>query len=557
MKSIYRILLSIVLSILIGAGCYFWATGMIGSNFSFRSPLKDTPPTPGAPLGEASTHRVVIVLIDALRYDTSMRADFMPTLAQLREQGASAKMHSQPPSFSEPGYSTILTGAWPWVNDGPVFNLDYADIPTFTQDNLFSAAHRSGVTTAISGYYWFEKLVPQADVDQSFYTPGEDRAADAEVLAAALPWLQDDSAQLVLIHIDQVDYAGHHEGGASSIAWNEAANRADTQLAEIVATLDLSKDTIVVLSDHGQIDAGGHGGQDPIVLQEPFVIAGAGVKHGQYGDMNMVDVAPTLSALLGLNLPASAQGEVLTQMLNLDPSVTAVLPAAVEAQQTTLLTTYAKAIGQKLDSSKVPTGSDVSQYQKVMSQLRTNRTFTERIPRALLGALLLALVIFWLSKNIRKGAIAWIIGGFAFALLFNWRYAMLDGKTYSLSSVIGETELITYVAVTSALALLIVWLIIMLDQHYYKLTPGEATLKTFSLVFTVAFINGLPAILSFVLNGALLTWTLPNYLIEFLALLSIIEMLIISAAGLIFAGVTALTTWLVARKSNKKVVKKK
>ena len=51
----------------------------------------------------------------------------MPILNQLRVQGASAMMHSQVPSYSSPGYSTILTGAWPYLNDGPVFNLDYED----------------------------------------------------------------------------------------------------------------------------------------------------------------------------------------------------------------------------------------------------------------------------------------------------------------------------------------------------------------------------------------------------------------------------------------------
>lgn len=99
-------------------------------------------------------------------------------------------MYSQPPSFSEPGYATLLTGAWPEINDGPVFNLEYDEIHAFTQDNLFSAAKRKGLITAISGYYWFEKLVPQDDVDFSFYTPGEDATADREVVDAALEWLE-------------------------------------------------------------------------------------------------------------------------------------------------------------------------------------------------------------------------------------------------------------------------------------------------------------------------------------------------------------------------------
>lgn len=551
MKKSILIIVSVVICLVLAAGSYFWVTGMIDSNYAFRSPIKDTPPAPGADLGEASTGRVVIVLIDGLRYDTSMKTATMPTLAQLRADGASTKMHSQPPSFSQPGYSTILTGAWPWLNDGPAFNLDYKDIPTWTQDNLFSAAHRAGLTTAVSGYYWFEKLIPQSDVDLSFYTPGEDQKADVEVIAAALPWLQNNQAQLVLIHIDQVDYAGHHEGGPKSIKWNQAAQRADSLLAQIVATLDFKKDTLLVISDHGQIDAGGHGGQDAVCLEEPFVLVGAGVTPGVYADVNMVDVAPSLAALLGVNIPASSQGVVRTDILNLDKSVLKNLNTAVESQQTTLLKTYAASINRTIDDKSIPTGSDVSKYQAVMDSLRSNKNNIERVPRGLIAIFLIALFIKWLTYNKKNGSIAWVIGGLVFAALFNFRYSMWDGRTYSLSSIISQTELITYVAVTSLIALVIVWLAIMLDQRYFKENPTNAAVRTFGLIFTVAFINFLPALLSFVVNGPVVTWDLPNYLISYLALLSLIQVLISSVSGLIFVGLNALLAKIVVNKNNR------
>ena len=104
-------------------------------------------------------------------------------------------------------------------------------------------------------------------------------------------------------------------------------------MAEIAATLDLSQDTLFVASDHGQIDRGGHGGQDPITLVEPWVLAGAGVKSGSYGDVQQVNVAPTLAALLGANIPASAQGRVRTEMLTLNPEQAAAIERAATAQR--------------------------------------------------------------------------------------------------------------------------------------------------------------------------------------------------------------------------------
>ena len=45
-----------------------------------------------------------------------------------------------------------------------------------------------------------------------------------------------------------------------------------------------------------------------------------GCKPGSYGDVQQVDVAPTLAVLLGAAIPATAQGRVLSEMLALQPS---------------------------------------------------------------------------------------------------------------------------------------------------------------------------------------------------------------------------------------------
>ena len=125
MKRIPAFITGVIIFLLLAAGAYFWATSLIDSMYNYRSPLQDSPPRPGTALGQPATHQVVFVLIDALRYDTSLNTNVMPVLNQLRQQGASARMNSRPPSFSEPGYSCLFIGAWPDVSDGPAVNLDY------------------------------------------------------------------------------------------------------------------------------------------------------------------------------------------------------------------------------------------------------------------------------------------------------------------------------------------------------------------------------------------------------------------------------------------------
>lgn len=539
----------LIACLLLAAGAYFWATGMLDSVYSFRSSLKDDPPAPGEPLGRPLARRVVFVLIDALREDTSLDVQVMPFLNDLRRQGAYATMHSRPPSYSAPGYSVLLTGAWPDVSDGPAFNLEYDDIPVFTQDDLFSAAKRAGLKTALSAYNWFEKLVPQTAVDAGFYTAGEDSAADRAVVDAALEWLRDGSYRFVMVHLDQVDYAGHHEGGPRSDNWKAAAHRVDHLLQEIAAELDLEQDALFVSSDHGQIDAGGHGGHDAITLIEPWVLVGAGVQPGHYGDVEMVDVAPTLAALLGANIPASSQGRVRTEMLALEPAQLAAIESAVLAQQTQLLAKYQAAIGR---TAPVEAGRDVvAAHQSAMSEARQARLNLERAPRALL-ALLAAFLPAALMLNKRGRTLGWMLcAGLLYLLLFNLRYAVIDGRTYSLSSVTGQDELILYVGSTALFALLVSWLVLTAGLKLYRAGSRRAMEVTLGFILAAIYLLSLPVILSYALNGGTVVWTLPDFPSTFLAFISMVQILFVGVLALPLAGAAAVIGNLYTMRSGK------
>ena len=552
-KNIWLLLVILAL-LIIAVASYFWTAGLMGSMFEYRSPLNDNPPAPGDPFdyaqGAPLTHKVVFVLIDALREDTSRNISVMPFLNELRSQGAQATMHSRPPSFSNPAWTALLTGAWPDINDGQPLNPpDVSHVRTFTQDDIFAAADRIGLKTAVSGYSWFEQMLANSGVDAGFYTPGEDNAADRQVVDAALPWLTQDY-QLVLIHIDQVDYAGHHEGGPLNPRWDAAAARSDELLREIVTRLDLSQDTIIVLSDHGQIDRGGHGGQDPVTLVEPFVMAGAGVKPGSYPDIQMVDVAPTVAVLLGANIPASNQGHVLTELLNLTLEQQTAVQQALQPQQTQLFSAYTAAIGV---SARTPEGEDiVAATQSALEAARAGRLFRERTWRGL-GALLLAAIpaaVLFLKRG-RK--VAWLLAGaLLYVLLFNLRYTILEGRTYSLSSLVSQTDILLFCAITAAIALLIAWLVTMFGTKAFRLGVRAASETTLSFVLTTIYLLALPILWSYALNDAVPTWTLPDVpgmLYMFLGFISLIQSLIVAAIGLLLTGIAALTAWLVVKRT--------
>ncbi len=541
MKKSTPFIIGILISITAAIIAYIWLTNLNDSVYAYRSPLHNSPPSPGKALGIANTRTFVIVLIDGLRYDTSMNTEVMPFLNQLRKGGAVALMHSQTPSYSQPGYTTILTGAWPDINDGPTLNLPLEDIPTITQDNIFSAAKRDGMLTAVSAYDWFDKLIPHYSVTKSFYTSGDDQVADGQVTNAALPWLSNGMYQLVLIHLDQVDYAGHYQGGPQDPRWDAAANRADKLLEQIATSMDLSKDTLLVISDHGHIDTGGHGGQDPIVLLEPFVLAGKGVIPADYGDVQMVDVAPTVAAILGTSIPATSQGHPLIAMYNFTLEQVSEIRSTLATQQELLAVAYGDAIGHKV--SVTPAEDIVTATQTAMSTARETVLNAQRLPRGIITFIALFMMLMLAGWHARTNYSWMLIGMIAYILTFNIKYVLIDHKTYSLSSVTDATSLLANTALTTLLALFVGWLVVVLGTKLYQMKPLKAadlTLKFTLVGLTYLFI---PPMLHYFIDGATVTWTLPNFLVSFLAYLFLIQVMVAAVVGLFLTGISPLLAY--------------
>lgn len=532
---ILPLVLRISICLLLAAIAYQIAVVMMDSLMGFRSPLRDDPPPPDAPLGEPLTRRLVFILADGLRVDTAGDPEVMPALATLRNQGASLTLHSRTPSFSQPGFATLLTGAWPEINDSMVFNAEYEDILAYSQDNLFAAAQRAGVKSGVSGFDWFEKILSNSGVDKSFYTAREDALGDQEVIDAALLWMADPSIKMLFIHLDQIDYAGHHQGGPQNPAWNAAANRVDGLIAEIAAKMDFNQDTLLVVSDHGHIDRGGHGGQDAITLLEPFVLAGKGVLPGEYGDAPMTAVAPTVSVLLGLNLPASAQSAPLTTLLDLPSERLTVIQTAFQLQQAGLAKAYSRAIMTSLEPYILAAGD----YQGAIEEARIGRLRQERVPRILIAwGIILVILLFFPWRRWRSWI--WLLAGaVVYLLLFNLRYALIEQYSYSFSSLRSQEWVISFFLTTSAASLVAAALLAGWRERWLEKTSGQVVLRVLNLTMVIVFFLALPILTDYAVNGLITRWTLPDLGLQYLAVYCLIQVMLVCALGLTLAGIAA------------------
>jgi len=543
--------------VVVAAASFSGAIGLFGSLFDYRSPMRTVPavPTSGPATGPTSalSRRVVAVLVDGLRVDTAADATTMPFLADLRSRGAAATMGVRTPSYSVPGWTVLMTGAWTEVHGGLAMNPPVvAEAPAWSEDSVFRAAHDAGLRTGVSGTDWFTPLIPPTDLTTSFFVHEETDAADQASTDAAVRMIGGDQVDFLLVHLNEVDHAGHHSGGGTSPAWRAAATKADARLRAIAGALDLSRDTLVVFSDHGHLDQGGHGGPEDIVVRSPLVLAGSGVRAGASAgggsatardpmviDAQQTDLAPTLAVLLGTRVLGAAQGQALTGLLTLDSTATETLHAAQAVQQEHVISRYATAIGTSVPAVAADATNPTGAAQAALAAIRADRIASERTARlwpALgVGVVLLLALGLWWRHNPRRARWA-VAGAAAYLVVFHAHYWGLSHRTYSLSSVAGPTDVILATATATALGLLAAWVVALVGER-----PGRrgAAGTLAGVGYAVGLALAVPVLVGFVLNGWTVTWMLPDALPLFLQFFHELQGLVVALLTLV-AGLVAL-----------------
>ena len=336
--------------------------GLAGGDFMFDleqttpalAKVKPALPDPHTP---RLARRVFVVIIDGLRLDKSYE---LPFLDELRRRGVDTEAQSHYPTWSRPNYVSILTGVPPTASG---VRTNHHSTPV-ALDSLMDRARAAGLHVASATDYdvlprlFLRPRDPQRaaetedlDIDamEDPFSNDAVHAADAPLQspfddARYAPWpggfaesgsqVTAGNAELVVMLVGAVDAAGHAHGGDSK-EYREAAEIADRALARALKGIDLSQDAIVVTADHGHTGRGGHGGLEPEVLAVPLIMAGAGVKPGAESlDAHLIDIAPTVSTLLGIPAPGHGLGRTLVELLQLSPQDAAARQVADEQRLT-------------------------------------------------------------------------------------------------------------------------------------------------------------------------------------------------------------------------------
>ena len=337
------VLLALLLTLLaMSAAIFAWsAAGNYLPELNVETPAlaKQEPLLAKAPA--RASQRVILVIVDGLRLQESFG---LKTLDRLRRAGIDAIATSHYPTISYPNHVSLVTGVPPLIS-GVRNNTKRFPV---VLDSIMDRVRAGGMTASYvaddspSLGYMFG-----SDFEALYYGGWPGALAKSAHFA-----LEQGNSSLLVIVPGTVDVAGHNHGGKSP-EYRQAVLDVDAQLAEALQLVNLKDDTVIITADHGHTDGGGHGGEEEEVLQVPLIMAGAGIRaEGLLGEAELVDIAPTIAALLGVPAPGHSVGRTLTEVLSLAPG-----EADALAKSDALRINRNAAIFQdSLDASKVQVG---------------------------------------------------------------------------------------------------------------------------------------------------------------------------------------------------------
>ena len=519
--------------------------------FAFKNPH----PVAGPPL----VRQVVIVLVDGLAYHAS-RA--MPFLNELRRQGADAECRVGLPSLSLPGRAVMMTGAWQVIH-GQATNFNPRPLPV---EHLFQTAQRKGLSTALAAGPAPQTLFAPYVSERIVYRrmdPADSR--DLDKLEAELRWmgeatralLREREPDLFLLDFSIADEAGH-AWGASSPQYQAAAQAVDEELRRLAPEIDRQHSVLIVTADHGHTAAGGHGGAEESVIRVPLVMVGGPVRAGSTGSAEQVDLAPTVAALLGIEIPASSQGRPLLELLDLSPATRRAVLEALYEQRRSFVDQYVGWLSGRSGPAPAPAAAGgvearlgaLAQRAEAARQDRLRRE--ERARLAGFAALVLAPVLALAGLRAlglfteAELALA-VLAGISAALLYHGLFAAA-GLEYSFSAVnrdewLGRFFMKDMGAATAACALAVALAAAWMER---RLRPAPLSALARVAWLSAALLGYLFLVRMAIVywrNGVFLRWHMPEQSWGFSFYL---DALALTAVG--FAGVALpLLAWLAAR----------
>jgi hypothetical protein len=276
-----------------------WVRDVITFDAEPTDPV-ELPASVGAGLPPAQ--RVRVILIDGLSAST---AHTMTTWSSLCNQGISTTVDVGFPTVSLPIQVSLWTGLTQ-QQTGVVFRSDVPIVPPLARSiprgvpgSLAVAENHGYIVQSIGFAQALPTTTGAKDNDPKTWATQWEGAALSVVSS---------QAPLAFVHVLSVDTMGHRKGRDSD-EYRNAARAADAMLAKLYTVAPDAR--WFLLSDHGHLPRGGHGGEERDVRQIQHCILGPGIAPQHGGLVHLVDISRAIADSVGVQPDPRSQGRPL------------------------------------------------------------------------------------------------------------------------------------------------------------------------------------------------------------------------------------------------------
>ncbi|CAH2089426.1 unnamed protein product [Euphydryas editha] len=280
----------------------------------------------------SKSHRVVFVLVDALRYDfTELKHDneqplyyqnrlpiIQKTIERWPDRARIFRFMADPPTTTLQRLKALMTGSLPTFVDA---SSNFAAIE-IQEDNVIDQIVKGGRKAILLGDDTWMRLIPgrwlRSHALYSFHTWDLD-TVDNEVDSKIYDELMRNDWDLLVAHYLGVDHAGHRYG-PNHPEMARKLSETNARLEKIIEMLP-SDAILYVVGDHGMTETGDHGGESKDELTAALFayhslgFSGDASDRQSGKEIKQTDLAPTLSAALGRPPPAPSLGNLLFPIL--------------------------------------------------------------------------------------------------------------------------------------------------------------------------------------------------------------------------------------------------
>ncbi|HUT80554.1 MAG TPA: alkaline phosphatase family protein [Candidatus Bathyarchaeia archaeon] len=262
------------------------------------------------------TDQVLFLFVDGMRYDKMLEAN-TPNMDRLQINGTSySNFRSVLPSYSTVNYASFASGSSPnfteVYSNGYNGNLILPTLYSLINSNELNKSLITGGTSWADLFGAYSDLTVKVEVE-GFHTLKE----GIEIMVAVHETIPGNFSKIQFIGFEDVDAAGHEFGAASSV-YIETIETIDTYIGEIIDLYDsmgqLENTTIILFSDHGHADVGGHGANDNDQTHGTLIMSGKGIRYENTIVTERVcinSITPTVLTMLGISLAPLMNGKIL------------------------------------------------------------------------------------------------------------------------------------------------------------------------------------------------------------------------------------------------------